>query len=384
MKQEKIKVLFVIEKLNHGGAERQLTELIKGLDHRLFHVTLVIFQKQASLLSELDKTKGVQIFLLDKKKRLDGLKILVKSIGLIRSANPDVIHSFIGGTNELVLIVAKLLKKPVIWGLRASNLNFSDYDCIHRYIFKLGARLSYFTNLIIVNSSAGRKYYEDNGFSKRRMIVIPNGIDTERYHPDAKAGQIVKEEWGISEKSIIIGMVGRIIPKKDQETFLKAAYLIKYLHNVFFVCIGAGNDRYQRKLFELTKALGLQKKVIWAGLRKEMNSVYNALNILTLSSAYGEGFPNVLGEAMACKIPCVTTDTGDAAYIVDRFGIVVPPRDPKALADGWTKILDLDQNELNILKSNARERIINNFGINRFIASTDAALKSVVFAHQKV
>lgn len=194
--------------------------------------------------------------------------------------------------------------------------------------------------------------------------------------------QRVRAEWCTSEKSILIGMVGRMIPKKDQETFLKAAHLIKDMNNIYFVCVGEGDSGYQGKLIELSKALDLEKKVIWAGLRKDMPFVYNALNILTLSSAYGEGFPNVVGEAMACKVPCVATDTGDAVQIVGKFGFVVPPKDPQALAEGWKKILTLPEKELNILRNRARDRIINNFNTHRFVERTTTFLRSVAFSHQ--
>jgi glycosyltransferase involved in cell wall biosynthesis len=99
------------------------------------------------------------------------------------------------------------------------------------------------------------------------------------------------------------------------------------------------------------------------GLRRDVHRVLNAFDIHALSSAFGEGFPNVLGEAMATGVPCVVTDIGDSGMIVGDTGIVVPPRDPAALANGWRRLLDLPPQEFATLRLRARQRVVTEFSL---------------------
>jgi glycosyltransferase involved in cell wall biosynthesis len=204
------------------------------------------------------------------------------------------------------------------------------------------------------------------------MVVISNGIDTERFQPDSEAGAKVRSEWGISEKIILIGLVGRLDPMKDHPTFLKAAALLcKEREDVHFVCVGIGSEHYTLELQQLTSELDISEKVIWAGGRSDMPTVHNALNIASSSSSYGEGFANVIGEAMACGVPCVVTDVGDSAWIVGDTGIVVPPKNPEALAAGWNSLLNLAVTERVALAEKARKTIVENFSLRNLVQKTE-------------
>jgi glycosyltransferase involved in cell wall biosynthesis len=204
------------------------------------------------------------------------------------------------------------------------------------------------------------------------MVVISNGIDTERFQPDSEAGAKVRAEWGVSENTILIGLVGRLDPMKDHPTFLKAAALLsEERQDVRFVCVGVGEETYAKELYQLTNKLGILEQVIWAGGRSDMPKVYNALNIASSSSSYGEGFANVIGEAMACGVPCVVTDVGDSAWIVGDTGIVVPPKNPEALAAGWNSLLNLAVTDQVALAEKARKTIVENFSLRNLVQKTE-------------
>jgi len=205
-------------------------------------------------------------------------------------------------------------------------------------------------------------------------VVISNGIDTERFQPDSEAGAKVRSEWGISPNTILIGLVGRLNPMKDHPTFLKAAALLsKEMEDVHFVCVGVGEENYAKELYQLTDDLGIAEKIIWAGGRSDMPAVFNALNIACSSSSDGEGFPNVVGEAMACGVPCVVTDVGDSAWIVGDKGVVVPPKNPEALKTAINELIDKtnldDYNRLEI-----RQLIVEQFSVRQLVLKTKAAL----------
>lgn len=202
--------------------------------------------------------------------------------------------------------------------------------------------------------------------------MIPNGIDTERYCPNREAGQQVRAEWSINEQQTLVGLVGRLDPMKDHPVFLRAAALLAQEQpDVCFVCVGDGPRPYNQELQALGEALGLGERLIWAGARSDMPAVYNAFDIASSSSSYGEGFSNAIAEAMACGVPCVVTDVGDSARIVGDMGVVVPPKHPEALASGWKVALAKGRREMAL---KARLRIVENFGVKRLIEQTEAAI----------
>jgi glycosyltransferase involved in cell wall biosynthesis len=272
--------------------------------------------------------------------------------------------------------MAKVLGAKVVWGLRASNVDFANYDRLAEWSFRFGASFSRFPDLIIVNSWAGKQHHIAHGYCGDRMMVIPNGIDTEHYRPDREAGRHVRAEWGVAEDELLVGLVGRLDPMKDHTTFLRATALVtEERSDVRFVCAGDGPEQYRRELLALGESLGLGARLIWAGARSDMPAVYNAFD-MAVSSSYGEGFPNAVGEAMACGVPCVVTDVGDSARIVGETGIVVPARSPEALAIGILRLLTsperCERGEA------ARLRIREMFSRERLLEATQAALSSMV------
>jgi glycosyltransferase involved in cell wall biosynthesis len=160
---------------------------------------------------------------------------------------------------------------------------------------------------------------------------------------------------------------------KDHETFLRAASMFARVRaEVRFVCIGDGPDQYSKDLWSLSDQLGLADKVIWAGFVHDMPTAYNAVDICC-SSSYGEGASNAIAEAMACGIPCVVTDVGDSQLIVGETGIVVPPKNPVALAAGWGAMVErIGQNpELSLA---VRQRVELRFSLSALISKTSEAL----------
>jgi glycosyltransferase involved in cell wall biosynthesis len=148
--------------------------------------------------------------------------------------------------------------------------------------------------------------------------------------------------------------------------------------SVRFVCIGDGPMDYKKKLYSLCEESGLSDFIIWAGLRSDMAAVYNALDIATSTSSYGEGFSNVIAEAMACGVPCVVTDVGDSALIVGDTGLVVPIKDPEALANGWMKMLKRLENNVYLNSKKTREKIVSNYSVELLIRKTSALFLTLI------
>ena len=226
-----------------------------------------------------------------------------------------------------------------------------------------------------MNSFRGRDHYVGRGFPAGKLVVIPNGIDTTYFTPKPDEGLKLRAEWGIGPNEIVIGLAARLDPLKDHETFLRAAAIAaKSRKDLRFVCVGGGVERDSARLESLANGLGLENRVVWAGECNDMPAAYGAMDIATCSSIV-EGFPNMVGEAMACGVPCVVTDVGDCARITADTGIVVPPRDPPSLAQAWLQLAARTPAERKALGRRARARIEDEFSVAALGENTLRALR---------
>lgn len=372
------RIALLIRSLNIGGAETQVTALANGLARSGHAVSLLVFYPGGPLLDRV--SRDVTVRCLEKHSRWDVIGFLRRLFSVVDEVKPDVLLGEMTVAN-LLTCLAKLRssKLKVAWGVRASNMDLTQYDWLARFSAWLECRFSRWPNLIIANSAAGRRYAVSRGFpDNERFIVIPNGIDVERFRPDPVLREAVRAEWGILPHETLVGIVARLDPMKDYPNFLEAAVkLMRRKEGFRFVSVGAGPASLAAQLQEQARRLGLERNMIWAGPRSDLSAVYTALDLLVSSSAFGEGFSNVLGEAMACGAPCVATDVGDARLVLGEYGVVVPPRDPEALVGGIIELLDRLNSESTSLCAQARLRIVENFSLETMVWRTSEALEAI-------
>lgn len=369
-----IKLAFLVRSLDYGGAQRQLITLAKALDQDRFDVTVISFYSGQPLEKELANS-GVRFISLEKRGRWDVIGFLSRLIHQVRLLRPDVLHGYLDIPNLLAVFAKLFVHTRVVWGIRASEIDFRQYDWLFWLATQLERICSRFADLIIVNSEAGLEHCLARRFPPTKMIVIPNGIDVDVFKPDREAGAKLRTEWLISEQTKLIGTVGRLDPMKDLPVFLEAAALVSRCRNdVRFACIGAGPSSYALKLQRLTTDLGIPDKVIWPWALAGVTAVYNALDVFC-SSSYGESFPNAIAEAMACGVPCVVTNAGHSASIVGQYGIVVSPGNAETLAAGLISSLETDREEIG---RKSRSRIVENFGIQQLAEVTEKHLLALI------
>lgn len=312
----------------------------------------------------------VRVRPLNKHGRWDVFGFLCRVTKVVREERPDIMHGYLDDPNLITTMLKSLFPRiRVAWGIRCSNMDNRDW--LARLIFKLSCWLSRFPDAIIANSLAGSQHHVAVGYPAEKMVVIPNGINTERFRPDLMARSRIRSDWGVTEQEKLIGLVGRLDPQKDHPTFLKAAAaLVNIRKDTRFVCVGGGPDEYRATLQTLAKSLGLEEHLQWVGIREDMPAVHNALDICISSSAYGEGISNAIGEAMACGVPCVVTNVGDSAWVVGDTGEVVPPKDPVALSNAITRLLDQSPHT----PAQIRLRVLERLSAETLVANTERAL----------
>lgn len=326
-------IVFLIRSLDVGGAERQMIGLAAGLHRAGWLVRVLTFYDGGTLTSDL-VAQGVVVESLRKHGRWDVLGFGLRLVRQLRRHRPDIVHGYLVTPNVLSALLKPFAGRPrVVWGVRASNMEFGRYGRFSSILFAMSCWLSRFADLIICNSAAGRDFHASRGYPRSRMVVVQNGIDSARFSPDRQAGQAIRAEWGVPEEGILVGIVARLDPMKDHVTFLHAAAQVATeRHDVKFVCVGQGPAPYREMLERAANELGLGSRLIWAGERTDLPAVYNALDLAVSSSSYGEGFPNVVAEAMATGVPCVVTEVGDSPFVVDDAGWVCPRSSPSDLA----------------------------------------------------
>lgn len=369
---KKKKIVFIIRDIAYGGAQRQLVTLVKNFDQEKFDMTVLHFYSHSPLGQEL-KDRNIRVISLEKQGRWDLLGFCWRLIRHLQQIKPDLVHTYMGESNIMIILLKPFLPTTrIIWGIRNSQCPANAADWLGNILGKLESLLSHTVDLIIVNSHVGKKDYFNYGFPVNKMVVVSNGIDTERFKPNREIGVKVRAEWGISENQILIGLVGRIYPQKDHPNFLKAAELLcREYPNLSFVCVGTGPDQnYIQQIYHLAEDLGISNRVIWTGARGDMPAVHNALDIAVSASAFGEGFGNTIGEAMACGVLCVVTDVGDSAWIVGDAGVVIPPHNSEALAMGIKQLIELNLHQRTDLQEKARRKIVESFSVDNLVNNT--------------
>jgi glycosyltransferase involved in cell wall biosynthesis len=373
-KPSMITVLHLITGLEIGGAERMLMQVASRSDRSRFRMVVVSMTGPGSM-GPLLEAAGIQDHSLGLRRGLPDPRGIVRLIRLMREYRPAVLQTWLYHADLLGVLAGRLgFKSRLFWNLRCTEMVGTAG------LTRLLASCSAIPDGIVVNSDAGQRQHAALGYHPRRWISIPNGFDTGLFRPDAEARRRGRLELMLPDDAVAILLPARYHPMKDQSNFLAAAALLAARYpEAQFALAGTGAGPENRALADAAVAQGLGGRIRFLGERRDLATLYPAFDIITLASAFGEGFPNVLGEAMACGVPCVATDVGDAAAIVGDCGTVVPPRNPEALAAGWERLLRLGAEQRSALGLRARERIVEHYNIACIVGRFEALYAETPF-----
>jgi glycosyltransferase involved in cell wall biosynthesis len=359
------RILHIITSLQMGGAEMALYRLISTLDPEFFQHSVISLTNDQPV-GKLIRPLGIPVESMGLHAGSFDPRIVFHLKKRISSFNPDIVQTWMYHADLLGGIAAKLAGSyPVVWNIRHTITGKGSLKVSTYLIARTNAFLSRFLPVkIICNATAGKQTHVAMGFDESKMLVIENGFDLSQFYPDEDSRDDVRHELGLSGNGYLIGMAARYNPQKDHASFIRAAeLLLRKRQDVHFLLWGKDVDNKNLTLNELIKSMALQDYTSLLGLRMDTQQLYSSLDIATLSSAYGEAFPQVIGEAMACGVPCVVTDVGDSARVVESTGRVIPPRNPQALANAWDELLSMPDSKRTGLGLSARERIKNLFSL---------------------
>lgn len=378
-----LRVTHVITGLGQGGAEAVLFRLATYPDQHVHH-TLVSLTDDG-VYGERLRAAGVTVHTLGMARGRVSLSGFLTLRRLLIAGKPDAVQTWMYHADLIGGLAARLAGiRALAWGIRNSGAHLQRSSRSARAVLKLCALLSGRVPAAIVCAARDAAVrHEQYGYRAERLVVIANGYDLSRYQPDAEARQRVRQSWQVGDDVPVIGCVARWDPLKDHANLLGA--MASLVHDggpqrfpgLRCVLVGRGMSPDNAELAALIDRLGLRDRVLLAGPSDEVPAVMNALDIHVLSSC-AEGFPNVVAEAMACGTPCVVTDVGDAAHIVDQTAVVVPPEQPEALAQGIARTLEnIAVRGRQAVGDPGRDRVLAEFDLAHMVAAYDAVWRRI-------
>ena len=363
------KIVHVIAGLLTGGAEMSLYKLLRAMDHKKFeHAVVSLAAGDWPLVARIQEL-GVPVHQAGLRTGLPSPAAALRLANLIRGLRPDLLQGWMYHGNLAAQMTAPLLPPgtPVIWNVCATQCDLRQEKFSTALTIWLGARLSRWPACILTDSTASARMHRGElKYDASRWVIIPNGFDLERFHPSAEARAEIRAELSLAPNTLLVGLIGRYHAVKDQAGFLEAAALLrKQTPEARFLLAGRGVES-SPALRERAAAADLSGAVALWGERADVPRIAAALDI-AVSASYSESFPNVLGEAMCCGVPCVVTDVGDSAYLVGSTGLVVPPRNPGALAEACRELIRQGSEGRRALGLAARERVASQFSIGAIV-----------------
>jgi glycosyltransferase involved in cell wall biosynthesis len=371
-----MKIIHIITGLSTGGAEMMLYKLLSRMNGDEFD-SEVISLTDTGPVSDKIKKLGIPVHALGMKRGKFHPIALVKLSYYLRKKKPDLVQTWLYHSDLIGGLAAKLAGGiRTYWSIRQSNIDADSNKKSTIWTAKACAQLSlWLPEKIICCSRAALKSHVALGYAKEKMLVVPNGFDLDVFMPDQDARKSVRKELGLDQKTCLVGLVARFDPQKDHYNFIHAAGLIRKKDpSVHFLLCGDGITKENQQLMQWIKQVEINENTHLLGIRQDVSRLVAALD-LAVSSSLGEGFPNVIGEAMACAVPCVVTDVGDSALLVGETGRVVAAKNPMALAAAVIELLQASSKFRVALGKQARQRVKNNYSLDSVAIKYEAVYR---------
>ena len=365
-----MKILHIINTLEIGGAQSVLVQLLEGWGNES-DPQMVISLRQRQQLSGRIEALNIPVEHINLQPDKIELKKFIQLISIIKKFKPDIVQTWLYHADLIGSIAVRLVSRaPIVWGIHHTITNQHSVKSSTWDVIRILSQLStYLPSHIICCSKSAYQTHVDYGYSKNKMTMIVNGVNTDHFQPDAAARTLMRDELGLSSQTKLIGMFARYHPQKDHDNFIRAAgILLKRNPFIHFVLAGEGIDNTHKQLQNKISRDGIQDHFHLLGSRQDMPRLNAGMDIVTLSSSYGEALPMTLCEAMSCGTPCIATNVGDTAALIGNTGLVVEPNDPSALADAWQTILELSDMEYNNLCHQARQRILEVYNLENMVS----------------
>jgi len=362
-------VFHIITGLDCGGAENMLLKLVQASDPKHYRHVVYVLTPAYTLLPAFAEAE-VEVRMLNIHGLNGVIQALISVIWDVRKEQPKIVMSWLHHADLFAALVKVLQpQQRIIWNIRCSKLDLNDLPRSNIFLVRLLAKLSFLPNAVITNSLAGKNEHIAVGYKPRQWIFLPNGFDLERFHPDPLGKTETRDALGLTSRDFVIGVVGRYHPMKGYGLLAEAAALIQtQLPSARFVVVGKGLSSDNHDFVNLLQDHNVLPKMQLLGMRDDIPALMRAFDVL-LSTSTSEGFPNVIGEAMASGTPCVSTDVGDCRIIIGNTGFTVAQNTADDIAKAVIQAATIAPEELDKIGIAARKRIEDNYSITKILGS---------------
>ncbi len=356
-----MKLMHIITSLETGGAQTVLCQLLQKFQEMGIIQTVISLKPNGEIAEQINSLNiPLYEFQFRPYNFLEQRSNLTK---VINTFHPDNIQSWLYHADFMTIFLRDKSKTPIFWGIHHTYETRSRIKFFTRMIIKMNLLFSDIVpQKIICCSQSALESHLNIGYPKSKLVYIPNGIDTNIFKPDVNARILLRSELNLQPESKVIGYIARFHPQKDHNTFFKAAnILLEQNENIHFVLAGDQVNLLNPKIGRFMLNSQYPSHFHFLGRRTDIPMITAALDVATLTSSGDEAFPLTILEAMACGIPCVSTDIGDVKETLGNAGMVIPPQNPEMLAAGWKTILDKLPEEIAKIKIIGRNLVINRF-----------------------
>jgi glycosyltransferase involved in cell wall biosynthesis len=368
-----MRIFHIISGLGVGGAELFLERLISTMPSSDFNHSVVSLI-DLGIVGKRLQSQGVNVIAL-KTRKATLPKGLWKLRSLLRTEKPDLIQGWLYNGNISASITHRLagMHCPVVWNIRHSLDEWRAEPWDTKLAIRICGMFGKAPNRIVFNSARAVLQHEKYGYEKARSVVIPNGFDCDRFEPDKSARTAMRRKIKLSDADVVVGTMGRYHVLKNQVGFLYAAsMMLKSRPELKFLMAGCDVTPDNMRLSSMVQKLGLTENVVLLGEVLDTRSLLNSMDVF-VSPSLAEGFPNAVGEAMACGLPCVVTDAGASGELIGNTGRVVARDDPKSLSDAVVNFLEAGRECWQDHGNAARQRIVQQFN-QKHVAARYAAM----------
>lgn len=361
-----VKVLHIITSLHSDGAQNMLYKIAKYRDPERVDYQVVSLLDEGVMGAEFEKI-GVKVHCLRMKSPVGFLAAGFRLRRVIKSSRPAIIQAWMYHAN-LIALLAKVFMllddaPRLIWNIRRDLDGLKHDKLLKRIVIRLNSVFSYMPSAVIFCGEKVAADHESIGFDKSNQVQIPNGFSCEQFAPSVELYHSLREELGIDSDSIIVGMVARFHYQKDHENFVRmAAMVLKVKPQINFVLAGEGCSWENSELVKWIEDAQVRERFHLLGRRSDVAEILAGFDVFCLSSSL-EGFPNVLGEAMASGVICVSTAAGAAREIVADDSRIAPIKDPVSLSRKVIEVLNLSQPQAMALRESSRRRVVELYKI---------------------
>ena len=374
MPPEPLHILHIITGTQVGGAEVMLCRVLEQMDRSRFRASVICLGPRGPMADRMEAS-GFALTILNLGGPATFPGGLLRLVKHLRAQRPAVVQTwlyhadFLGG---LASVFAG--RPPVMWSIHHTSHAAGGVKRSTRAIMWMLARMSgWLPARILCCAHASAAEHARHGYCARKMEVIPNGADIDAFAPDAVAAAAARNEFGIPQDALVAGTAGRFHPLKDYPNFFAAVLEMQAQRpEMHFIACGAGVTAENPEIAPWLARSSRPERIHLPGMRSDIAKIYPAMDVYLLSSE-SEGWPLGLSEAMACGVPAAATDVGDARDILGNAGVIVPVKNPQALAAGALQILALPPEERQALRREARDSITGRFSLEGIVRRYESA-----------